>query len=201
MKSNEVQITFSNQTFKLTLNEGKSIDLRLKNDNGNIYMGKANATEGSTNNRKFNGYSSVGLEPNSKEKIEKVEDVEEYQNESSTSSIHELLNKNVERKESSDVKEEPTSKQSNEKKADDNSSTNHDTNIVPDENTLSQEIENDDNDLDDKFEEDNNTDREEYTNTNKENSTNQEEKSGSSQEKKSSLVNRYFPLDEDEDEE
>lgn len=199
MKSNEVQITFSNQTFKLTLNEGKSIDLRLKNDNGNIYMGKANATEDNTNNRKFNGYSSVGLEPNSRENNEKVEDVEEYQNESSTSSIHELLNKNVERKESSDVKEEPTSKQTNEKKADDNSINNHDTNIVSDENTLSQEVENDDNDLDDKLEVDNNIDSEQYTNTNKENNTNQEEKTESSQEKKSSLVNRYFPLDEDEE--
>lgn len=200
MKSNEVQITFSNQTFKLTLNEGKSIDLRLKNDNGNIYMGKANATDDNTNNRKFNGYSSVGLEPNSRENNEKVEDVEEYQNESSTSSIHELLNKNVERKESSDVKEEPTSKQeTNEKKADDNSNTNYDTNIVPDENALSQEVENEDNELDDKLEEDNNTNGEEYINTNEENSTNQEEKSESSQEKKSSLVNRYFPLDEDEE--
>ncbi|MCI2910940.1 hypothetical protein [Staphylococcus hominis] len=200
MKSNEVQITFSNQTFKLTLNEGKSIDLRLKNDNGNIYMGKANANEDNINNRKFNGYSSVGLEPNSEKKNEKVEDVEEYQNESSTSSIHELLNKNVEREESSDVKEEPTSKQeTNEKKADDKSNTNHDKNIVPDENTSSQEVENDDNELDDKLEEDNNTNREEYTNTNKENSTEREEKSESSQEKKSSLVNRYFPLEEDEE--
>ncbi|PNN29657.1 hypothetical protein AL503_002420 [Staphylococcus haemolyticus] len=56
-----------------------------------ILYGRANATEDNTNNRKFNGYSSVGLEPNSKEKNEKVEDVEEHQNESSASSIHELL--------------------------------------------------------------------------------------------------------------
>ena len=40
LKKGEITISFSNHTFHLNLNEGESIDIRLKNDDGNIYMGQ-----------------------------------------------------------------------------------------------------------------------------------------------------------------
>ncbi|HDG8789438.1 TPA: hypothetical protein PBT65_001739 [Staphylococcus aureus] len=61
MKKGEVNISFSNHTFNLNLNDGESIDLRLKNENGNIYLGKIENDQKDKIQNKMNGYSNAGL--------------------------------------------------------------------------------------------------------------------------------------------
>lgn len=86
MNKGVVQITFSNHTFNVELKEGESIDLRLKNENGYIYMGKAN--DETNRNQKSTGYSTAGLiQP--KQKQEEPETIQEPE---SDSSIFNVLN-------------------------------------------------------------------------------------------------------------
>jgi hypothetical protein len=88
LKKGEINISFSNHTFNLHLNEGESIDIRLKNDKGNIYMGQADGNSDDTVNHKINGYSSVGLSESTQ--TEKTQN-HLVQPEEITSSIHKIL--------------------------------------------------------------------------------------------------------------
>jgi hypothetical protein len=88
-KKGEINISFSNHTFNLNLNEGESIDLRLKNENGNIYLGQIENNQKDTIQNKMNGYSSVGIS----ETVQKENTNSQLQSQDKvTSSISNILN-------------------------------------------------------------------------------------------------------------
>ncbi|EHT3670498.1 hypothetical protein KXP69_002269 [Staphylococcus pseudintermedius] len=101
MNKGVVQITFSNHTFNVELKEGESIDLRLKNENGYIYMGKAN--DETNRNQKSTGYSTAGL-IHPEQKQEEPDSIQESESESD-SSIFNVLNSKQHKKQ--ETKETP----------------------------------------------------------------------------------------------
>jgi hypothetical protein len=94
LKKGEINISFSNHTFNLNLNEGESIDKRLKNENGNIYLGQIENNQKDTIQNKMNGYSSVGIS----ETVQKENTNSQLQSQDKvTSSISNILNEKSEK--------------------------------------------------------------------------------------------------------
>ncbi|MDU4503097.1 MAG: hypothetical protein E7J02_08840 [Staphylococcus warneri] len=191
MKKGEITISFSNHTFHLNLNEGESIDIRLKNDDGNIYMGQADDKENTTINHKKNGYSSVGLsEQKQKELLNESPKIEE-----TTSSIHKIL-ENEEKKNDDEVVQEDELSQNDEKittEVKEQTIENDSGQIEIDESSLS--------DSDKTTIIQNESDNDTTSASEKVNDEERNERDNTSKEKTSSIVHRYMPLEDDEDEE
>ncbi|MDU4468679.1 MAG: hypothetical protein E7I99_10465 [Streptococcus mitis] len=191
LKKGEITISFSNHTFHLNLNEGESIDIRLKNDDGNIYMGQADDKENTTINHKKNGYSSVGLsEQKQKELLNESPKIEE-----TTSSIHKIL-ENEEKKNDDEVVQEDELSQNDEKittEVKEQTIENDSGQIEIDESSLS--------DSDKTTIIQNESDNDTTSASEKVNDEERNERDNTSKEKTSSIVHRYMPLEDDEDEE
>ncbi|HGO1604264.1 TPA: hypothetical protein ACK0EB_002603 [Staphylococcus aureus] len=61
MNKNNINISFTNGSFNISLSENEIIDLRFKNDCGNIYITKIDDQNNSSNHIKRTGYSKPGL--------------------------------------------------------------------------------------------------------------------------------------------
>lgn len=184
LKKGEINISFSNHTFNLHLNEGESIDIRLKNDKGNIYMGQADGNSDDTVNHKINGYSSVGLSESTQ--TEKTQN-HLVQPEEITSSIHKILeseeknNNNIKEYKESEIKE--TTSQDDEKdvvEEEEHQNIDH----SEEQSTSNQKDESPEDEISDNSQE---SQEEDDTEENPEEST-------------SNILNRYMPLDDEEDE-
>lgn len=191
MKKGEITISFSNHTFHLNLNEGESIDIRLKNDDGNIYMGQADDKENTTINHKKNGYSSVGLsEQTQKELLNESPKIEE-----TTSSIHKIL-ENEEKKNDDEVVQDDESNQKDEEittEVKEQTTENDSGQTEIDESSVS--------DSDKTTIIQNESDSDTTSASEKVNDEENNERDDTSKEKTSSIVHRYMPLEDDEDEE
>jgi enoyl reductase-like protein len=179
LKKGEINISFSNHTFNLHLNEGESIDIRLKNDKGNIYMGQADGNSDNTVNHKINGYSSVGLSESTQK-----EDTQNHlvQPEEITSSIHKIL------------ESEENKNQNNNKKENQESETKETTYQDDDKDVVEEEEQSISNNNDD------NSKDEVEISDNVKGSQEEEDKDENLEESTSNILNRYMPLDDDEEE-
>ena len=184
LKKGEINISFSNHTFNLHLNEGESIDIRLKNDKGNIYMGQADGNSDNTVNHKINGYSSVGLSESTQTEKDQNHLV---QPEEITSSIHKILeseekkNNNIKENKESEIRE--TTSQNDEKdvvEEEEHQNIDH----SEEQSTSNQKDESPEDEISDISQE----------------SQEEEDKDENLEESTSNILNRYMPLDDEEDE-
>ncbi|MDQ7134572.1 hypothetical protein [Staphylococcus aureus] len=170
MNKGVVQITFANHTFNVELKEGESIDLRLKNENGYIYMGKANDEK--DRNHKATGYSTAGLIEEKKQG--ETENIKEFD---SNSAIYNVLNS----KERKEQQTESSVESSNEP----------DENIHEKEDEIKIQKSNEPDDISEEH-------RVSTSSDNEEPSIESAEKS-EEDDKQESILRRYVPIEEDEE--
>lgn len=178
MKQGEINISFINGTFNMNLKEGESIDLRLKNDDGYIYVGKVDEDLGMTNKEKQTGYSSVGLEDKNK-KIDLSDDELQSSHSNETSAIYDILN---EKSPTTDIES-------------DNNNTKPKSQNVSDESTLESSV-------DKKTIVTNDSEKDSEPKDNNDlSSTTQFPQTESKQTKdEDNITRRYMPIEDDEDE-
>ncbi len=61
VNKNNINISFTNGSFNISLSENEIIDLRFKNDGGNIYITKIDDQNNTSNHIKRTGYSKPGF--------------------------------------------------------------------------------------------------------------------------------------------